>query len=70
MARATPVRSGDQLAGCAAESDEQRAAAAWALADVALDTFLTEELVPYDSDEVTRLILDGTTAPPTPRSRT
>ncbi|GAA2010872.1 ethanolamine ammonia-lyase subunit EutB [Nocardioides kribbensis] len=59
MAKATPVRSGDQLAGCAAESDEQRAAAAWALADVALDTFLTEELVPYDSDEVTRLILDG-----------
>ncbi len=59
LARATPVRSGDQLAECAAESDEQRAAAAWALADVELATFLTEAVVPYETDEVTRLIMDS-----------
>ena len=59
LARATPVRSGDQLAECAAESDEQRAAAAWVLADVPLDTFLNEAVVPYETDEVTRLIMDG-----------
>ena len=59
LAKATPPRSGDQLAGCAAESDAERAAAAWQLADVPLDTFLTEAVVPYESDEVTRLILDS-----------
>jgi ethanolamine ammonia-lyase large subunit len=58
MAKATPVRSGDQLAGCAAESDAERAAAAWALADEPLATFLQEQVVPYESDEVTRLIVD------------
>ncbi len=58
MAKATPLRSGDQLAGCAAESDEERAAAAWALADLPLATFLTEEVVPYETDDVTRLIID------------
>lgn len=58
MAKATPLRSGDQLAGCAAEHDGERAAAAWVLADLPLDTFLNEEVVPYDTDEVTRLILD------------
>lgn len=58
MARATPLRSGDELAGCAAGSEEERAAAQWALADVELRTFLSEDIVPYDSDEVTRLILD------------
>jgi len=58
MAKATPVRSGDQLAGCAATSDEERAAAAWALADVELTTYLSEAVVPYEDDEVTRLILD------------
>jgi ethanolamine ammonia-lyase large subunit len=58
MAKATPVRSGDQLAGCAAESDAERAAAAWALADEPLTTFLQEQVVPYESDEVTRLIVD------------
>ncbi|MHA3019871.1 ethanolamine ammonia-lyase subunit EutB [Mycobacterium sp. BMJ-28] len=58
MAKATPLRSGDQLAGCAAESDAERAAAAWTLADLPLQTFLTEEVVAYDDDEVTRLIID------------
>ena len=59
LAKATPLRSGDQLAGCAADSDAQRAAAAWALADIPLATFLTEAVVPYETDEVTRLIVDG-----------
>ncbi|MET1038012.1 MAG: ethanolamine ammonia-lyase subunit EutB [Aeromicrobium sp.] len=58
MAKASPLRSGDQLAGCAAETDAERAAAQWLLADVELATFLTEALVPYETDEVTRLILD------------
>ncbi|MGA9870012.1 MAG: ethanolamine ammonia-lyase subunit EutB, partial [Rhodococcus sp. (in: high G+C Gram-positive bacteria)] len=59
MAKATPLRSGDELAGCAAESDAERAAAQWALADVALEVFLRDLLVPYESDEVTRLIVDS-----------
>jgi len=59
LAKATPLRSGDQLAGCAAGSDAERAAAAWALADLSLDVFLTDLVVPYDTDEVTRLIIDG-----------
>lgn len=58
MAKATPLRSGDQLAGCAADSDAERAAAAWVLADLPLETFLNEEVVSYDDDEVTRLIID------------
>jgi len=58
MAKATPLRSGDQLAGCAATSDAERAAAAWQLADVPLTTFLAELVVPYETDEVTRLIID------------
>ncbi|WP_299056604.1 ethanolamine ammonia-lyase subunit EutB [uncultured Nocardioides sp.] len=58
MARATPLRSGDQLAGCAAESDAERAAAAWVLADLPLTTFLDEQVVPAEDDEVTRLILE------------
>lgn len=58
LAKASPRRSGDELAGCAAESDAERAAARWALADVPLKTFLSEEIVPYDTDEVTRLIVD------------
>ncbi|OBB69569.1 ethanolamine ammonia-lyase subunit EutB [Mycobacterium sp. 852014-50255_SCH5639931] len=59
MAKATPLRSGDQLAGCAAGSDAERAAAAWVLADIPLATFLTDVVVPYETDEVTRLIIDG-----------
>jgi len=58
LAKATPLRSGDELAGCAAASDEERAAAQWALADVDLSTFLQDQVVPYETDEVTRLIID------------
>jgi ethanolamine ammonia-lyase large subunit len=58
LARATPLRSGDALAGIAAESGEERVAAQYALADLPLATFLREDVVPYDTDEVTRLIAD------------
>ncbi|KGK56131.1 ethanolamine ammonia-lyase large subunit [Xanthomonas arboricola] len=58
LAKATPARSGDQLAGLAADSGLQRAAAQMALADLPLRHFLQEAVVPYDSDEVTRLIVD------------
>ena len=58
LAKATPARSGDELAGCAASSDAERAAAQWALADVPLGVFLEELVVPYETDEVTRLIVD------------
>ena len=59
MAKATPLRSGDELAGCAASSDAERAAAQWALADMPLGVFLEEMVVPYEDDEVTRLIIDS-----------
>lgn len=58
MARATPLRSGDELAGVAARSAEERVAAQLCLAEVPLAAFLEEPAVPYDEDEVTRLILD------------
>lgn len=58
MAKATPHRSGDVLAGLAAESAEERVAAQYLLADLPLAHFLEEPLVPYDEDEVTRLIQD------------
>ena len=58
MACASPRRSGDELAGLAAESDEQRVAARHVLADLPLRVFLEQPLVPYETDEVTRLILD------------
>nr|WP_286364277.1 ethanolamine ammonia-lyase subunit EutB [Azospirillum sp. B4] len=58
MAKATPPRSGDRLAGIAAQSAEENVAAKLCLADLPLKTFLTEALVPYEVDEVTRLILD------------
>ena len=58
LAKATPRRSGDELAGCAAQSDAERAAAAWQLADLPLTTFLEDPVVPYETDEVTRLIID------------
>lgn len=58
MAKATPLRSGDQLAGLAAETYEERIAAQYALSDVPLKHFLEEWLVPYEQDEVTRLIAD------------
>jgi ethanolamine ammonia-lyase large subunit len=58
MARATPHRSGDVLAGVAAGSMAERVAAQMALADLPLTTFLSEAVVPYEADEITRLILD------------
>ena len=59
MACASPPRSGDELAGLAAESAEQRMAARMVLADLPLSVFLAEPLIPYETDEVTRLILDS-----------
>jgi ethanolamine ammonia-lyase large subunit len=58
LAKATPLRSGDVLAGVAAETEEQRVAAQYALADLPLRTFLEQAVVPYETDEVTRLIID------------
>ena len=58
MAKATPVRSGDCLAGIAAESAEENMAARWCLAEVPLKEILARPLIPYDEDDVTRLILD------------
>jgi ethanolamine ammonia-lyase large subunit len=59
LAKATPLRSGDELAGIAAGSAAERVAAQMALADVPLDTFLADAVVPYEADEVTRLIIDS-----------
>ena len=59
LAKATPARSGDELAGIAATSAQERVAAQMTLADLPLATFLSEPLIPYEADEVTRLILDS-----------
>jgi ethanolamine ammonia-lyase large subunit len=59
LAKATPARSGDELAGIAAESAKERIAAQMALADLPLKQFLCEPVVAYESDEVTRLIMDS-----------
>ena len=59
LAAATPLRSGDELAGIAAESAEQRVAARYALADLPLATFLDDLVIPYETDEVSRLIVDA-----------
>ena len=59
LAKATPLRSGDALAGIAAQSAEERVAAQYALADIPLEHFLNEQVVPYESDEITRLIVDS-----------
>ena len=59
LAKATPPRSGDRLAGIAAGSAEEMVAARMALADLPLRQFLNETVVPYEDDEVTRLIADG-----------
>jgi ethanolamine ammonia-lyase large subunit len=59
LARATPVRSGDRLAGVAADSAQERVAAQMALADLPLTAFLNEAVVPYEDDAVTRLIVDS-----------
>ena len=58
LAKATPARSGDELAGIAASTATERAAACMALADVPLTDFLAEPIIPYEADEVTRLIFD------------
>ena len=58
LAKATPARSGDYLAGVAAETYAQRMAARMCLADIPLKTFLEDLIIPYESDEVTRLIVD------------
>lgn len=58
LAKASPERSGDMLAGVAASSGEERVAAQMALADTYLSDFLVEEIIPYDEDEVTRVIFD------------
>ncbi|GAB7126274.1 ethanolamine ammonia-lyase subunit EutB [Silvimonas sp. JCM 19000] len=58
LAKATPLRSGDLLAGVAAQSAEQRVVAQMALAELPLRAFLEHVLVPYETDEITRLIID------------
>jgi len=63
LAKAAPLRSGDQLAGLAPESAEARAIAQMTLADVPLAAFLNEAIVPYETDEVTRLIFDTAATP-------
>lgn len=58
LAKATPLRSGDELAGIAACSAEERVAAQMALADTPLKTFLSELVIAYEEDEISRLIVD------------
>lgn len=58
LAKASPFRSGDTLAGVAAKNYEERVAAQFCLADIPLKTFLTETIIPYETDEITRLIID------------
>jgi len=59
LAKASPYRSGDALAGVCAESYEERVAAQMVLADVPLKVFLSELVIPYEQDEITRLIIDS-----------
>jgi ethanolamine ammonia-lyase large subunit len=58
LAKASPLRSGDQLAGIAATGAEERAIAQMTLAELPLSTFTNEVVVPYETDAVTRLIID------------
>jgi len=58
LAKASPARSGDVLAGCAATSDAERAAARYVLAELPLSAFLEDDIVPAATDDVTRLILE------------
>ncbi|MGP9677678.1 ethanolamine ammonia-lyase subunit EutB [Halomonas sp. AOP27-A1-41] len=58
MAKATPARSGDRLAGVIADSAEERVVAQMVLAELPLTTFLNDALIPYEDDEITRLIID------------
>ena len=59
LAKATPLRSGDVLAGLAAATDQERAVAQMVLANLPLTLFLSEMVVPYEDDEITRLIVDS-----------
>jgi ethanolamine ammonia-lyase large subunit len=59
LAKASPARSGDELAGTAASSAAERVAAQMALADLPLSEFLAQAVIPYEQDEVTRLIMDS-----------
>ena len=59
LAKSSPLRSGDVLAGIAAESEQERIRAKMALAEVPLSRFLEEPVIPYEDDEVTRLIVDS-----------
>ena len=59
LAKASPARSGDELAGLAAGSAEERVRAQMELADTPLHCFLNEPVIPYEADDVTRLILDS-----------
>src|SRR6202795_4695845 len=59
LAKASPRRSGDELAGIGAASGAERVAAQMALADVPLRGFLNDAVIPYEADEVTRLIIDS-----------
>jgi ethanolamine ammonia-lyase large subunit len=59
LAAASPFRSGDQLAGISAESVEQQVAARYVLADLPMTTFLDDLVIPYEADEVSRLIIDS-----------
>lgn len=63
MAKASPPRSGDALAGLIASSDVERVAAQMVLADLPLDLFLSQALIPYETDDVTRLIIDSHNQP-------
>ncbi|RIV44071.1 ethanolamine ammonia-lyase subunit EutB [Flagellimonas pelagia] len=58
LAKASPFRTGDALAGLAAESNMERVAAQFVLSEIALKDFLNETIIPYEKDEVTRLIMD------------
>jgi ethanolamine ammonia-lyase large subunit len=59
LAKASPLRSGDVLAGVAAETNEERVAAQFALADLPLQILLEQHVIAYEADEVTRLIIDS-----------
>ena len=59
LAKATPERSGDTLAGIGAESATERVVAQMTLADLPLTTFINEAVIPYEKDEITRLIIDS-----------
>ncbi|WP_228236361.1 ethanolamine ammonia-lyase subunit EutB [Allomuricauda sp. M10] len=58
LAKASPFRTGDALAGLAAESNMERVAAQFVLSEIALKDFLNVTIIPYEKDEVTRLIMD------------